>query len=77
MSLITELTALFPPPRLKTRPIDRHAWSVDAGFYTLIPKAVVFPENENEIRALFQLASKHNTSITFRTAGTSLKQTKA
>jgi len=72
MSLITELTALFPAPRLKTRPIDRHAWSVDAGFYTLIPKAVVFPENENEIRALFQLARKHNTSITFRTAGTSL-----
>ncbi|HVU98373.1 MAG TPA: FAD-binding and (Fe-S)-binding domain-containing protein [Puia sp.] len=72
MSLISDLTTLLPAPRLKTRPIDCHAWSVDAGFYTLIPKAVVFPENENEVRALFQLANKHNTSITFRTAGTSL-----
>jgi D-lactate dehydrogenase len=72
MSLITELSALFPAPRIKTRPIDRHAWSVDAGFYTLIPKAVVFPENVEEVKALFQLARKYNTSITFRTAGTSL-----
>jgi len=72
MSLITELSALFPAPRLKSRPIDCHAWSVDAGFYTLIPKAVVFPENIEEIRSLFLLARKYNTSITFRTAGTSL-----
>jgi len=72
MSLITELAALFPAPRLKTRPIDCHAWSVDAGFYTLVPKAVVFPENVEEVKALFQLARKYNTAVTFRTAGTSL-----
>ena len=72
MSLITELSALFPAPRIKSRPIDCHAWSVDAGFYTLVPKAVVFPENVEEVKSLFEIARKHNTSITFRTAGTSL-----
>jgi len=72
MSLLTELSSLLPPQRCKTRPIDVHAWSVDAGFYTLVPKAVVFPANLEEIRTLLTLARQHNTSITFRTAGTSL-----
>jgi D-lactate dehydrogenase len=72
MSLIKELSPVFGPSRLKTRPIDLHAWSVDAGFYTLVPKAVVFPSTIEEIRTLFQIARKYNTAVTFRTAGTSL-----
>src|SRR5438105_948867 len=72
MSLLTELSSVLPPQRCKTRPIDVHAWSVDAGFYTLVPKAVVFPPNLEELRTLLTLARQHNTSITFRTAGTSL-----
>ena len=72
MSLIRELATIFPPERLKTRPIDLHAWSVDAGFYTLVPKAVVFPMDIEEIRELFRLARVFGTSVTFRTGGTSL-----
>src|SRR5579872_7034349 len=72
MSLIRELAVIFPPERLKTRPIDLHAWSVDAGFYTLVPKAVVFPTDIEEIRALYRLARTFKTPVTFRTGGTSL-----
>jgi len=67
-----ELALYFPTERLKTRPIDLHAYSSDAGFYSLIPQAIVFPAANHEIQLLLQLAKKHGTSITFRTAGTSL-----
>ena len=66
------LAAHFPAERLKTRPIDLHAYSSDASFYSLVPKAVVFPVNIQEVQLLFQIAKEHNTSLTFRTGGTSL-----
>jgi D-lactate dehydrogenase len=66
------LAVHFPAERLKTRPIDLHAYSSDASFYSLVPKAIVFPVNIQEIQLLFKLAKKHNTSLTFRTGGTSL-----
>ncbi|MBO9204152.1 MULTISPECIES: FAD-binding and (Fe-S)-binding domain-containing protein [Niastella] len=66
------LAAQFPADRLKTRPIDLHAYSSDASFYTLVPKAVVFPVNIEEVQLLFKLAKQHQTSLTFRTGGTSL-----
>ena len=72
MSLIKELAAHFPQERVKTRPIDLHAWSSDASFYSLVPQAVVFPADEEEVRFLLELAGKYHTSVTFRTAGTSL-----
>jgi D-lactate dehydrogenase len=66
------LAAHFPPGRLKTRPIDLYAYSSDASFYSLVPKAVVYPVNIREIQLLFQIAKANHTSLTFRTAGTSL-----
>ena len=66
------LAAHFPADRLKIRPIDLHAYSSDASFYTLVPKAVVFPLNIQEVQLLFQLAKQYQTSLTFRTVGTSL-----
>ena len=71
-SLIVELAQHFPAARLKTRLIDRHAYSSDASFYTLVPRAVVFPETIDEIKLLFRLAAAAGTSVTFRTGGTSL-----
>ncbi len=71
-SLVTELARHFPAERLKTGLIDRHAYSADASFYTLVPKAVVFPQSIDEIKLLFRLAAASGTSLTFRTAGTSL-----
>jgi D-lactate dehydrogenase len=66
------LAAQFPAERLKTRPIDLHAYSSDASFYTLVPQAIVFPVNIEEVQLLFRLARQHQTSLTFRTGGTSL-----
>lgn len=66
------LAARFPADRLKTRLIDLHAYASDASFYTLVPKAVVFPVNIEEVQLLFKLAKQYQTSLTFRTGGTSL-----
>jgi D-lactate dehydrogenase len=72
MKMIDELKIYFPPNRLKHKLIELHAYSSDASFYQLLPKAVVFPINVEEIKWLFSFAQKHKTSITFRTGGTSL-----
>ena len=72
MALITDLSTIFPSPRLKHKLIELHACSSDAGFYTLVPKAIVFPVSVEEIQQLFIIAKKYNTSVTFRTGGTSL-----
>lgn len=52
--------------------VDRIAYAGDAGFYQLIPDAVVFPENEAQIASLFRWCSLHNKPMVFRAAGTSL-----
>ena len=70
--LVEELRLYFPAERLKVRLIDLHAYSSDASFYTLVPRAVVFPESVEEVSILFRVAKKMGTSVTFRTAGTSL-----
>jgi len=70
--VVEELANHFPPERLKSRLIDRYAYSSDASFYTLVPRAIVFPINIEEISLLFRLAKQLGVSITFRTAGTSL-----
>jgi D-lactate dehydrogenase len=70
--VVAELANHFPPERLKSRLIDLYAYSSDASFYTLVPRAVVFPVNVEEIGLLFRLAKKLGVSVTFRTAGTSL-----
>ena len=72
MTLLDELKNRFPQSRLKDKLIELHAYSSDAGFYQLIPKAIVFPVNTEEVQWLFTVAKKYNTSLTFRTGGTSL-----
>ena len=72
MNLLEELKAHFPKTRLKYKLIDLHAYSSDASFYQLLPAAIVFPVNIEEIQSLFIIAKKYKTSITFRTGGTSL-----
>lgn len=72
MTLITYLAAHFPAQRLKHKLIELHAYSSDASFYQLVPRAIVFPVTVEEIQLLFAIAKKYHTSLTFRTAGTSL-----
>lgn len=70
--MIKALEAIFPADRLRTKPADRYAYATDASFYLLVPQAVVFPENLQEVKQLFELAARYRTSVTFRAAGTSL-----
>lgn len=67
-----EIRRFIPSERIKDRLIDRISFASDAGFYRLIPEAVVFPENEEEIRRLFSWCRIRKIPIVFRAGGTSL-----
>ena len=62
----------MPSERIRTRYIDLVSFASDAGFYYLLPKAIVQPVNESEIRALFEFSAANNVPLVFRTGGTSL-----
>ena len=47
-------------------------YATDASVYRKIPLAVAYPKNEEAIKQLIHFASKNNTSLIPRTAGTSL-----
>src|SRR5690606_1764393 len=47
-------------------------YGADAGFYFLLPKAVVRPVSEEEVIMLFQFSHRHRVPLVFRTGGTSL-----
>ncbi|HEX4424338.1 MAG TPA: FAD-binding and (Fe-S)-binding domain-containing protein, partial [Terriglobales bacterium] len=55
-----------------TRPIDLIAFSADASFYRLVPRAVVLARGVAEIQALFDFSHRQRIPLTFRAAGTSL-----
>lgn len=66
------LEKILPANRVRTRYIDLVSFASDAGFYYLLPKAVVRPVNEDEVVALFAFSQQHNVPMVFRTGGTSL-----
>ena len=66
------LERIVGPARVLDRPVDRVAFAADASVYRLIPQAVVFPENPEEIRRLFRFSHDSGIPMTFRGAGTSL-----
>ena len=66
------LVSIVGPTRVLDRPVDRIAYASDASFYRLIPKAVVFAQDTDEVRALFRLSRERHLPMTFRAAGTSL-----
>jgi D-lactate dehydrogenase len=67
-----ELEKILTASRVRTRYIDLVSFASDAGFYYLLPKAVVQPVNESEIIALFHFSVSHRIPLVFRTGGTSL-----
>ncbi len=67
-----QLQTILPEQRIKSRLIDRVAYAADAGFYYLLPKAVVQVMDEEEISRLFQFSQQHQVPLVFRTGGTSL-----
>lgn len=60
------------PRKISQNLIDILTNSRDASFYNYIPKAVIKPENEQDIINLFLWCRKFKKYITFRAAGTSL-----
>jgi D-lactate dehydrogenase len=70
--IYTSLTKLLSKDRVKSRLIDRIAYASDAGFYYLLPAAVVQPVNEGEIAALFKFSHEQDIPMVFRGGGTSL-----
>jgi D-lactate dehydrogenase len=58
--------------RLLDSPAERVAHAHDAGFYRLVPQAVVFPERDQQVVELFAVSRDLGVPLTFRAAGTSL-----
>ena len=50
----------------------KRIYATDASAYRAIPKAVVIPKNEQDLKKLIHFASENQTSLIPRTAGTSL-----
>ncbi|WP_423146385.1 FAD-binding and (Fe-S)-binding domain-containing protein [Rubrolithibacter danxiaensis] len=71
-SIKEELGKIIPESRLRTRYIDLVSFAADAGFYHLVPRAVVHPVSEEEIKQLFSFSHQHTIPLVFRTGGTSL-----
>ena len=70
--MIDSLKKIIPEERIRSRYIDLVSFASDAGFYYLVPKAVIQPISEDEIRNLLKFAQENNVPIVFRTGGTSL-----
>lgn len=70
--MIQELLKILPEERIKSRYIDLVSFASDAGFYHLLPRAIVQPINEAEVSALFQFSHRHQIPLVFRAGGTSL-----
>jgi FAD/FMN-containing dehydrogenase/Fe-S oxidoreductase len=47
-------------------------YATDASVYRMLPLAVAYPKNKDDIKLLIQFAKQHKTSLIPRTAGTSL-----
>jgi len=57
---------------LKIDKLSRALYATDASVYRMMPMAVAMPRDVLDIKALVTFASKYNTSLIPRTAGTSL-----
>jgi D-lactate dehydrogenase len=70
--MLKELSDIIPSSRIRSELFDRVTYASDAGFYYLVPKAVVLPVSEEEIRQLFRFSQEKKLSMVFRAGGTSL-----
>ncbi len=70
--MIERLQSILPSDRIRSRLIDRVSFAADAGFYYLVPQAIVLPISEDEIVSLFRFSQKERIPLVFRTGGTSI-----
>ena len=72
MSIAAELSTLLDSHKISDSLIDRHAHAAGAGFYFLLPEAIVFPDCIEDIVTLFRYCTAKGIPLTFRAGGTSL-----
>ncbi|RMH31615.1 MAG: FAD-binding oxidoreductase [Nitrospirae bacterium] len=72
LSLSRDLRRLIGPTKVKDDAASLKAYAVDAGIYRLPPRAVVLPENEEDIEAIVAFAMENGVPLTPRAAGTNL-----
>lgn len=71
-NFLTSISQVIDKNRIYTDDLRCMAWGTDAGFYRLMPQAVIRSKSENEMSQILKTASQHNIPVTFRAAGTSL-----
>lgn len=57
---------------LHTDALHKHIYATDASVYRKVPQAVAYPKDTSDLQYLVHFASKNNTTLIPRTAGTSL-----
>jgi len=70
--MINELIAALGSDKVQHRYQDRYALSTDASYFRIVPKVVVTIADTNDLLQVLEIARKHEESVTFRAAGTSL-----
>ena len=58
-----ELSKYFAEDKLKLSLTDRYAFAGDAGFYYLLPKAIIQPDSEEDIEQLFRFAKEFDVEM--------------
>lgn len=71
-TFLDEIGRMQPRPVVYTDGLRRLAWGTDAGFYRMVPQAVVRTDGEEQVSAILRAASRLGVPVTFRAAGTSL-----
>ncbi len=57
---------------VRSDPVSRNLYSVDASIYEVMPQAVVIPKNKTDILSTVKIAAKYNIPITARGAATGI-----
>jgi D-lactate dehydrogenase len=71
-SLSAFRAAVADPAQVRTRALDLHAGAHDASHFLLIPQALVFAGDADEVGALLRASAAQGVPLTFRSGGTSL-----
>ena len=57
---------------LRLDKLSRHIYATDASVYRIMPLAVVYPKDEDDLKQIIEFAHRHKVPLIPRTAGTSL-----
>ena len=72
LGLVDDLLSYFPRESIEASELYKSIYARDGSYFQYQPQAVVRIRSALEVPALFKLAIRNHTSVTFRAAGTSL-----